>query len=323
MMHAPKFWFKKAGLRSMWLSPIAALWSFQTARRLKRAPQKIDMPVICVGNISMGGTGKTPTAIYLAQALNELGYNPFILSRGFGGSIEGPMRVTPDHIAKEVGDEAVLMAYFAPVIVSRDRMKGGAFAQEQGADILIMDDGFQNPDLHKDMSIIVVDSDVGFGNGKVFPSGPLREPIQAAIKRADVVLLIGEGKKRAEIETAIGSSLPIVSAHLAPVDMGVTWKDMRVFAFAGIGRPEKFFKTLKNLGANVIVKRSFGDHEEIPTLLLDRMQNEAWSKAAQLVTTEKDAARLPKNWQGSVLSLPVRLQIDEGDLLSHLRLEKN
>ncbi len=322
MMRAPKFWFKKAGLRAKLLSPLAIIWQFQTQRRLKKKSTKIDIPVICVGNISMGGTGKTPTAIYMAQMLIEQGYNPFILSRGFGGSILGPIRVEPEHIAKEVGDEAVLMAYFAPVIICKNRAEGGKFAQSQGADILIMDDGFQNPDLHKDMSIIVVDSDVGFGNKKVFPSGPLREPVEAAIKRADVVLLIGEGKARAEIDAKIAANLPIISGHLAPVDMGVVWKDMRVFAFAGIGRPEKFFKTLSDLGANVIAKRSFGDHEEIPRILLDRMQNDAWANAAQLVTTEKDAARLPKNWQGSVLSLPVRLQIDEGDLLKHLPVRK-
>lgn len=321
MMNAPKFWFKKPGLRSWLLTPLSTIWKFQTQRRLKRKPLKIDIPVICIGNISMGGTGKTPTAIYLAQILTERGYNPYILSRGFGGSLKGPTRVEPEHVAKEVGDEAVLMAYFAPVIIANNRAEGGKFAQDQGADILIMDDGFQNPELHKDKSIIIVDSDVGFGNGKVFPSGPLREPIEAALNRADIVLLIGEGKMRAEIDAALGSNLPIISGHLAPVDMGVIWKDMRVFAFAGIGRPEKFFKTLNDLGANVIVKRSFGDHEEIPLMLLDRMQNEAWAKAAQLVTTEKDAARLPKNWQGSVLSLPVRLQIDEGDLVSYLSLK--
>ena len=316
-MHAPKFWYRKANRMSKFLTkllmPISAIWKIQTAHNISKPSIKIDIPVICVGNINMGGTGKTPTAIYIAQTLKQNGKTPFILTRGYGGSIVGPALVNAAHTAQDVGDEAVLMACFVPVVVAKDRVVGGKFAQSKGADIVILDDGFQNPSLYKDTSIVVIDSDVGFGNGHVFPSGPLRETIETAKARASHFLLIGRGKKRSEIETELGSGIPISYGHLAPVETGIKWKGMRVLAFAGIGRPQKFFDTLGALGADIISKRSFGDHEEIPRMLLERMQKEAWGLGANLVTTEKDAARLPKEWQGSVLSLPVRLQIDDGD----------
>lgn len=313
-MHAPKFWFQNIGLRSKLLWPLSLLWQAKTRSRLKQSGIRINIPVICVGNISMGGTGKTPTAIFLAQKLSEAGFTPYILTRGYGGKLDGPIRVIDEHTAKDIGDEAVLMNYFAPVIVAKNRAEGGVLAENLGADVLIMDDGFQNPSLEKDLSIVVIDSDLGLGNRQIFPSGPLRESFADAEKRADMFLLIGNGARKSDIVT----KLPVIEARLSPVEMGVNWSQKRLYAFAGIGRPEKFFSTLKSLDANVICERSFGDHEEIPLMILQRMENEAKALSAQLITTEKDAARLPEEWKGKVLCLPVRLEITTNDLIGEV-----
>ena len=317
-MKQPQFWFLEHSIRSKLLAPLALIWQTQTRKRVKRLGHKLSIPVICVGNINLGGTGKTPTAIYLIENLTAKGLKPYLVMLGYKGSHIEATLVTDAHTAKEVGDEAILMSSFAPVIVSKNRAEGGKLAQKLGADIVVMDDGFQNPSLAKDYSIVVVDSDIGFGNGLVCPSGPLRETLDDAKKRADAYLLIGEGRKRDELLNQIGHGSVIVEADLAPIEMGMNWQDKPVVAFAGIGRPEKFFNTLKGLGVDMVASHEFDDHQEISLTIMQRMEKEAWEKQAQLVTTEKDAARLPSYWQGLVLSLPVRLRIKNGDLLSDI-----
>ena len=314
----PKFWAREKSLTAIMLSPLAIIWAFQTRRRLAQKGVKLEVPVICVGNINMGGVGKTPTVIKLVEILTDLGHRPFVLTRGYGGSEKGPLLVKPEHRPERIGDEAIQLSMFAPVVVSRDRALGGKFCVQHGASIVIMDDGFQNPSLTKDLSIVVMDSDYGLGNGRIFPAGPLRESLATAKKRADAFLLIGKGTQAPILKNAI-APLPVCEGKLSPVNMGMTWTGKRLYAFAGIGRPEKFFQTLEDLGAYLVEMREFGDHEIIPAKLLLRMQAEAKDKGAQLITTEKDAARLPNDWQGKILSLPVRLTFEDDGFEAFIR----
>ena len=268
--------------------------------------------MICVGNINMGGTGKTPVVIDLVMRLLEMGKKPIVVSRGYGGSHKGPVMVSPKHTADDVGDEPILLTGFSEVCVSRNRKEGAQMAINHGADVIILDDGLQNPDLSYDLTITVVDQQVGFGNSRVFPSGPLRETVKNGLLRTDLIVALG-GRDLSSI-----NNVPCISGFLKPLETGMDWDGLRSYAFAGIGRPEKFFTTLKKLGAVIVATREFGDHQKIPESILKRLEAEASLSNSQLVTTEKDAARLPKNWQLKVLTLPVRLSLNEENKLNHL-----
>lgn len=309
-MQPPRFWNKPHSLAAICLAPLSWVYGGATAWRLRRGARvRMDVPVICVGNVNMGGTGKTPTVIDLVMRLGAMGKTPVVVSRGYGGNLQGPVMVTPKHTADDVGDEPVLLSGFGAVCVSRDRALGAAMALDRGADVIILDDGLQNPALEYDLTITVVDRGVGFGNGRVFPAGPLRETVSRGLARTDIVLAIGS---QGEVDT---KNVPLLTGVLKPLETGMDWDGLHAYAFAGIGRPEKFFNTLKDLGAKVIQTREFGDHQKIPVAMLKRMDADAWEKGAQLVTTEKDAARLPKEWQQQVLTLPVRLAIDDDAVL--------
>ena len=305
-MKAPAFWSRPPGLASTLLAPLGALYAAATARRLRRRGIRVGVPVICVGNLTAGGTGKTPTVMALAARLAERGVAAHVVTRGHGGRLAGPVRVDERvHSAADTGDEPLLLSAFAPTWVARDRAAGARAAVAAGAEAILLDDGFQNPALVQDLSIVVVDGGAGFGNGRVLPAGPLREPVAAGLARADLVLTIGPG------EVVLPEPPVRMRGVLAPLATGMDWAGLPVFAFAGIGRPEKFFATLRGLGADVRGTEALADHQPLSPALLRRLGDSAARLSAQPVTTEKDAVRLPPALRGQVLVLPVRLEIED------------
>lgn len=324
-MKAPRFWFKPPStfdLRAFLLSPLGALYGYATAHRVgKPAVMRAKCPIICIGNINAGGTGKTPTTIALAQHLVYAGYDVHIVSRGYGGSLKDPTEVQPaTHTASQVGDEPLLLAAFARTWVADDRGAGINLAIAAGAQIILMDDGFQDPKVHKDLSLVIVDADKGFGNGKCIPAGPLREPVSAGLRRADAVISIGDAAAQARFKHAWGTAIsqPHITGQLDPLETGMDWTSGRYIAFAGIGHPEKFFATLRGLGANIIRSEALDDHQPLTAGLVKRLKAEAQLGNAQLVTTEKDAARLPREFRMDVIALPVRLTMTDPGALDAL-----
>lgn len=320
-MKEPAFWANPASLWPRVLAPLGALYAAATARRLARGPREtLDIPVICVGNLNAGGTGKTPTTIALVQRLRDRGHKPHVVSRGYGGTLDGPVAVDPArHTAARVGDEPLLLAAFADVWVAKDRAAGARAAQEAGATCVVLDDGFQNPALAYDLALVVVDAGRGFGNGRCLPAGPLREPVDIGLARADALVSLGSPEEQAAFDASVvPADLPRLQGELKPLQTGMAWEGLPVLAFAGIGHPEKFFHTLKKLGANILHAEPLADHEPLTAAMMTRLQSEALLKGAQLVTTEKDAARLPSTWRGKVMALPVRLEFEDWDSLDAL-----
>ncbi len=317
MMHAPRFWTSPNGRRD-WrarvLSPLGATYAHMTARRLQKGPRnRMAVPVICVGNINVGGTGKTPTVIAVTEKLRDVFHDPHIVSRGYGGTIINPTEVDPGrHTAAQTGDEPLLLSAFARTWVAKDRVAGAQAAIAAGATAIVLDDGFQDPSLFHDLSLVVVDAETGFGNGYCLPAGPLRERVEKGLRRADILLSIGsDAAQTAFRKNVLPSGLRHISGALTPLQTGMDWTDTPFIAFAGIARPEKFFETLRDLGANILRSEDLADHQKLSPALLSRLETEARSKGAQLVTTEKDAARLPATFRHKVITLPVRLALND------------
>lgn len=326
-MRPPGFWNsppEAPGWQARALAPFGALYARATARRVAEVPRyQPKVPVISVGNLNVGGTGKTPTVIALTEMLT--GHDVHIVSRGYGGDAPGPLKVDLEkHTAQTVGDEPLLLAAFAPTWVSRDRAAGVALAEDAGAQIVILDDGHQNPAVPKSLSIVVVDAGLGFGNGRVLPAGPLREPVDKGLARADFVVSIGDAQAQGRFAAQWGAQIPVphATAQLKLLETGMDWRDQNVLAFAGIGHPEKFFRTVRETGANLLRAEALDDHQPLTDALMKRLELEATALDAQLVTTEKDAVRLPPSFRQKVLALPVRLRFGEqaglGDRLAEL-----
>jgi tetraacyldisaccharide 4'-kinase len=318
-MREPDFWWRGDGAAARLLAPVGAAYGFVAARRMARPGWRAPVPVLCVGNFTVGGSGKTPTAIATAQLLMKAGRRPFFLSRGYGGRLAGPVRVDAQG-ADAVGDEPLLLARVAPTIVARDRPAGAAAAAEGGADTIVMDDGWQNPSVAKDLCIVVLDGRRGIGNGLVFPAGPLRAPLESQLDHAGALLVIGPPAAGAEpaIAAAERRHLPRFDGHLVPAPAAIVrLAGTPALAFAGIADPDKFFATLKASGVAVAVRRSFPDHhrytrDEIAALLAEADRNRL-----ALVSTEKDLARLAGDSDAHELvaraiALPVMLRVSDG-----------
>ncbi len=318
-MRAPEFWDRRGSLwPALPLAPAAALYAAAGAvRAAVTRPRQAHVQVVCVGALTAGGAGKTPAAIALARRLRSQDRFPHFVSRGFGGSARGPLRVDPaSQNAALVGDEPLLLASVAPCWVARNRLAGAVAAGSAGADLVILDDGFQNPTIAKDFTLVVVDGSQGFGNGWVLPAGPLREPVRRGLARADAVLLIGEDT--AGIASRIGPLPPLLRGRLVADEAGRALRGRRVYAFAGIGRPRKFFDMLGGLGVELVGRTAFPDHHPYLPSEIDALTAAAKLARATLATTAKDAVRLPGTARAAMAVVDVELRFEDPERLDAL-----
>ncbi len=311
----PTFW-QKGGIAAVLLAPASLIWLLAAAlRRAACATARVDIPVICVGNIMSGGTGKTPIVAALAQAAASRGWTPVVLTRGHGGAGRGPILVGADCTADQVGDEAIWLARTCPVVISRSRAKGARYITSKAlGDLIIMDDGMQNPALHKDRLLVVFNGRTGLGNGRIIPAGPMREPLAAGLSRADAVAISGEDQTG--ISQLVGTARPgmtianvprrLEEKSLAPI------KGKPAIAFSGIGDNDGFFTMLDAAGVNLTDRVAFADHHRFSDAEIAALRSRAAAEGAVLVTTEKDKVRLGSRGEGINA---VKLLVDIPDLL--------
>ena len=323
---APPFWWEKSDWRALALAPVAWIYGVAAGRRLLKAePPKVALPVLCIGNFTVGGAGKTPTAIAFAKALKERGFSPGIVSRGYGGNYSGLHLVDPAHDgARHVGDEPLLLARHAPVALSSDRFKAAMHLQQRGCDFIIMDDGFQSVRLHADFALLVVDAARGIGNGHVIPAGPLRAPMTDQMRKTDAVLRIGrDDGADFVIRQAARAGRPIFEARLVPYSSAVI-RGNRWFAFAGIGNPDKFFASVIEAGGEVVESRAFPDHYSYESDDLQDLMRAAQRQGLNLITTAKDQVRIATmpsvsdNFLDGLAVLDVDLKFERTDAVDRI-----
>ncbi len=309
-MKAPEFWNKKSIMGKV-LIPFSFIYDLITKYRIKKIiPHKSNVPVICIGNINVGGVGKTPIALEVAKMLKDAGKNVFFLSRGYKSKLKNVI-VSPEHTAIDVGDEPLLLSEVAPVVIAADRIKGAEIAKQNGAEVIIMDDGFQNPYLHKDFSFIVIDGQKGLGNGMIFPAGPLRESLKNGIKRADAVVIMGNDDFNLKHKIKKLKDVPVIDGKivLKPGEIK-QFASQNVIAFSGIANHEKFYTTLSETGARVLGKVNFPDHYNFSKKEIDAIIKQANKLDAITVTTKKDFVRLDRSHQNIVKYLDIDLKFD-------------
>jgi tetraacyldisaccharide 4'-kinase len=327
-MREPAFWWQPGARAGRLLSPLAAIYGAVAGRRMQSPGRRVGLPVVCIGNLTVGGAGKTPAALAVAHLLHAARERPFFLSRGYGGRLAGPVRVNPQiHRAADVGDEPLLLTRLAPTIVARDRVAGAKFAQFAGAGVVVMDDGFQNPSLAKDLAILLVDGRRGIGNGRIIPAGPLRAPLGIQIARAQAVVIVGPSDGAAAVaDVARRHGVAILHGRLEP-DRSVVGAigQRKVLAFASIGDPEKFFATLNEAGIAIAERASFPDHHRYTAAEAQDLMARAQAAHLMLLTTEKDVARFAGDPHLAALAarataLPVRLVVEEQDVFREMVL---
>lgn len=304
-MKTPSHWKGRNYIAGI-LYPLGWLYNLATHLNIRFSkPKQVTKPVICIGNLSAGGTGKTPVAVSVASILQGLNKKPFFVSRGYGGSLKNIIVNNQQHLPTDVGDEPLLLSRQAPVVVNSDRYEGALTAIKNGADVIVMDDGFQNPGLKKDLSFLVFDGGFGYGNGYGIPAGPLRESLADGLKRADAIIIIGKDEHNLKHEF---STLPIFEGLVAPKP--VLMDNKKVVAFAGIGRPEKFYNSLKELGFEVKETYDFPDHHQYKIKELKNLIDRAETLGAELYTTAKDFVKIPQILQPrfKVLEIEIRWQ---------------
>ncbi|MEB3702824.1 Tetraacyldisaccharide 4'-kinase [Candidatus Bealeia paramacronuclearis] len=316
MLKAPKFWYERPGFLSWALSPLGFIYGIiEAGLGILRHPEKCELPVISIGNLVMGGSGKTPTTIALVALLKEIGHTPHIITRGYGGKARGPIRVDPKiHAYHEVGDEPLLLAKAAPTWVDHLRVNAARLAKEEGATILLLDDAHQNRKLKKDLSLIVVDGKQKFGNGFVFPSGPLREFFGRGMARAEGIIWVSKENEN--------FSKPTFHAKLKP-QYEVSLKNSPLIAFSGLGFNQKFLATLKEEGFQVLYFKEFPDHHPYHEKDLEHLLNFAHNKGAKLVTTAKDEVRLPESYRNQLDIINVGIEFENPEELKSWLVSQN
>jgi tetraacyldisaccharide 4'-kinase len=318
-MREPAFWHRPPSWTSSLLVPLGAIYGWVASQRMQRRGFDAGIPVLCIGNYHTGGAGKTPLVLTLASLLRDLGETPVVLSRGYGGRLRGPIRVDPArHLAEDVGDEPLMLAGTLAVVIAHDRVAGVALARSQGATVIVMDDGFQNPAVSKDASLIVIDSHRGLGNGRVLPAGPLRAPLPPQLAHTDALIVVGDGSAAEAVAAAIAArGKPVLAAHLEPDGASLaSLRGRRVLAFAGIGDPARFFRTLRAAGIEVVADRAFPDHHAFLQTEIESLIAEAKRDLLTLVTTEKDLARLRQaaglaHWAKDIVPFKVTLEFND------------
>ena len=315
MLKAPKFWYqKKDTYLSNFLYPLSLLFGFGTKiRNILSTTNKGPLPIICVGNIVVGGAGKTPVALKIGKLLIKAGYKPGFISKGYAGLIKNSTLVKSWHSARSIGDESILLSEVANTWVGVDRINSARLAKEKNSNCLIMDDGFQNPTIYKDFSIIVINASQEFGNKRVMPSGPLRESIKRGLSRSNLVIVIGDPSH--ELKQLIPKNIPIVKAKFEIKKENKNFKGQNIIAFAGIAYPEKFFQSLTDEGAKIFKKITFPDHHIYSENDLLSLAEIANKKKSILVSTKKDFVRIPKSFRSLVNTLEGEIVFEDEEFI--------